>query len=356
MMKTEVLKRLFAARRHYRAGWFDLLRRFVHLAGPERYSPNEIFLLGLLDPALKRGALANFVSKERLLGIQSSLNPRSHYPLTEDKVVFYSHCCKNGLSTPTLFGIRGEGSAALTSVPTARTATELETLLRSLPQDDFVLKPVGGVHGEGVMLLRRNGDVVLDEKGREHSVERLIKRMDSTRYQTWLLQARLYGAPGLAELSGAASLQTARVVTFVDRNGEASVLFAWLRILGGKEVFDNFNFGDAGNFVATLDTQTARVRYALARKREGFGLEEVEVHPVTGHPFRGFELPHGRAAFDLALDAARCFSPLRTIGWDVAITPEGVSLIEGNVTWDPLPTKEDLGAIVDILQQELTKA
>jgi len=40
----------------------------------------------------------------------------------------------------------------------------------------------------------------------------------------------------------------------------------------------------------------------------------------------------------------------------VAITPGGVSLIEGNVTWDPLPTKEDLGAIVDILQQELTAA
>ena len=40
--------------------------------------------------------------------------------------------------------------------------------------------------------------------------------------------------------------------------------------------------------------------------------------------------------------AARAFAPLRTIGWDVAITPDGPSLIEGNVTWDPLPTKRDL--------------
>lgn len=352
MMKTDALKRLFEARRHYCAGWFALLRRFVLLAGPERYSPNEIFLLGLLDPALERGALSKFVSKERLLRVQSNLNPRSHYPLTEDKVVFYSHCCKNGLPTPSVFGVWGEGSSPPPGVPRARTAAELEALCCALPKDDFVLKPVGGVHGEGVMLLRRNGNVVVDEKEREHSAEMLVKRMASTGYQTWLLQARLYAAPGLAELSGARSLQTARVVTFVDRHGEARVLFAWLRILGGTAVFDNFNFGDAGNFVATLDPRTARVSYALARARDGFGLEEVGFHPITGHPFRGFELPHGRTVFDLALDAARCFAPLRTIGWDVAITPEGVSLIEGNVTWDPLPTREDLGALVGVLKRD----
>lgn len=344
--KVVYLKRLLAARRHYRAGWTGCMTRFAHLSGEARYSPNEIFLLGLLDPALGASDLERFVSKERLLAVQRALNPVESFALTEDKVVFYTHCRRHGLATPRVFGVWGQGGGLPDDLEKASTLGEWQSLCRRLPQDEVVLKPVGGVHGQGVMLLRRAGDVFVDQDGRSFSSESLLQRMKSSDYATWLVQERLYGAPGLSELSGTDNLQTARVVTFVDRSGRASVLFAWLRVIGGVEAFDNFNFGEAGNFVATLDTNTATVRYALTRQREGFGLEEIEHHPVTGRPFAGFELPHGRAAFDLAIQAATHFAPLRTVGWDVAITPDGVALIEGNVTWDPLPTREDLGAVV----------
>ncbi len=53
---------------------------------------------------------------------------------------------------------------------------------------------------------------------------------------------------------------------------------------------------------------------------------------------------------DLVRRAALAFAPLRTIGWDVAISDAGPSLIEGNVLWDPLPTRQDLRTVVASLQ------
>jgi hypothetical protein len=37
----------------------------------------------------------------------------------------------------------------------------------------------------------------------------------------------------------------------------------------------------------------------------------------------------------LAERAARTFFPLRTVGWDIALTTDGPALIEGNPFWDP---------------------
>ncbi|MBN9282025.1 MAG: hypothetical protein J0H37_07220, partial [Hyphomicrobium denitrificans] len=49
----------------------------------------------------------------------------------------------------------------------------------------------------------------------------------------------------------------------------------------------------------------------------------------------GFRLPDWTLVTELALRAARTFLPLRTIGWDIALTPDGPVIVEGNRWWDP---------------------
>jgi hypothetical protein len=58
-------------------------------------------------------------------------------------------------------------------------------------------------------------------------------------------------------------------------------------------------------------------------------------HPKTGIPFATVRLPHWPAARLLVCRAALVFAPIRTVGWDVALTTEGPVLVEGNVWWDP---------------------
>ena len=59
-------------------------------------------------------------------------------------------------------------------------------------------------------------------------------------------------------------------------------------------------------------------------------------HPKTGEPFADFQLPHWQEARKLAEHAAMLFLPLRTIGWDLALTDDGPLLLEGNAEWDPV--------------------
>ncbi len=59
----------------------------------------------------------------------------------------------------------------------------------------------------------------------------------------------------------------------------------------------------------------------------------VEQHPITGHRFVGTQLPFWPEAVRVALAAHAAFPEYPSIGWDVAIAPDGPTLIEGNAGW-----------------------
>ena len=71
----------------------------------------------------------------------------------------------------------------------------------------------------------------------------------------------------------------------------------------------------------------------------------MRAHPRTRARLIGYRVPHWPAARDLVERAARAFAPLRTIGWDVAITDGEPCLIEANVTWDTLTGEPRMGDI-----------
>jgi hypothetical protein len=325
------------------------LRRFWTLVRRESFSPNEIFMLNLLDGRAERESGA-FVSKERLTELQCRINPPEHRSAGEDKLAFYLRCTANDLPTPEVLAVSGRAKPGGVAFARIEDDAQWERYFERSAPDAFVLKPVDGSHGTGVLPLCREGSGFVAPNGRSCTAADLLEHMRRLPHSGWLVQRRLWPHGALVALAGTNAMQTIRVVTCADRQGPARVLFAWLRINGGRTLFDNFNFGAAGNLVGAIDLATGRLKYVLQAASGGIGLRSVDRHPVSGAEFAPFVVPAFSDLAALMTRAADAFRPLGTLGWDVAVTEEGPFLIEANWTWDPLPLLESWAPIVNALE------
>jgi len=118
------------------------------------------------------------------------------------------------------------------------------------------------------------------------------------------------------------SCNTVRVYTTAC-GGESEVIYAAARIGNGSSVADNFHSG--GMTVAVDMENGLLVGTAFNAEREHF-----TAHPVTGTVFDGFQIPFWREALAMCREAALVNDRVNVVGWDVAFTPSGPLLIEGN--------------------------
>jgi len=77
---------------------------------------------------------------------------------------------------------------------------------------------------------------------------------------------------------------------------------------------------------ARVDLDSGRINTVAADKQG----QEFSRHPLTDAPITGFQLPCFEEAKQLCLQAMRVVPQVRYVAWDVALTPEGPRLIEGN--------------------------
>jgi hypothetical protein len=59
-------------------------------------------------------------------------------------------------------------------------------------------------------------------------------------------------------------------------------------------------------------------------------------HPDTGHPLSGTSLPRWEDIVALGRRAHDAFGVI-TIAWDIALTPDGLTILEGNCSWSAHP-------------------
>ena len=314
-------------------------------------SADEIYFQRLLDPALTESQLQRSVSKEELLALQNRLNPPALHRRTEDKICFHAFCRQAGLPVPEIFALFDRnGAEDSPEFRVIRGLSGVEQFLRDSPAETFIVKPVDGVNGEGVMRLDRKGVQWRDSHGSACSASGLISSINRTSYVRWIFQRVVQGHSAVRELSGATGLQTVRVVTAVDDCGVVRILAARLRLIYGDIAHDNFECGKTGNVIAILDPENGRILSAVGVARDRYEMQQVTRHPSTHRALIGFEVPNWDAVRELAIAAAHQFRPLCTVGWDVAVTPDEPCLIEGNVTWATLSGDPRMGEIYKYLQ------
>lgn len=118
------------------------------------------------------------------------------------------------------------------------------------------------------------------------------------------------------------SVNTTRMVTVMNENGDVTILATFSRIGNGK-IVDNFN---SGGMTAKVDRDTGVIIEEAVNK-----LGEVyEKHPISQTTIKGFQIPCWKEAREMVIEAAKLSPYVRYVGWDVAMTVDGPTLVEGN--------------------------
>ena len=121
----------------------------------------------------------------------------------------------------------------------------------------------------------------------------------------------------------ARSVNTIRIVTLLSDKGNANFVYALIRVGSGKNDVDNVT---SGGMYTLLSADGEITHPAFCDKTVSYYTE----HPNNGFKFIGFKVPYFKEALELCKKAAKVEPRMRYVGWDVAITPAGPVLVEGN--------------------------
>ena len=117
------------------------------------------------------------------------------------------------------------------------------------------------------------------------------------------------------------SVNTCRIATLLG-DKQQGIVYAFLRIGNGK-VMDNV---DCGGMASRINLETGKLQTVGADKQGNTFIK----HPMTDTSIIGFQIPYWEEAKKMCMEAAMKIPQMRFIAWDVAITENGPTFIEGN--------------------------
>jgi hypothetical protein len=199
--------------------------------------------------------------------------------------------------------------------------------LSSLTQNPYLTidgfcKKLTGLQGAGAFPLKLSGGKIYSA-GTELSTDELQQKITGQ----YLLQERISQHEALSNLHPQ-SVNTMRILTF-NNKGKIELFSAALRIGTKSHNVDNWA---AGGIAVGIDIETGKLRKEGLYK-PGYG-GFAEVHPDSGITLLDYQIPFFKESIEVVCQLHRYLYGIHSIGWDIAITPEGPVFIEANEDWD----------------------
>ncbi len=184
-------------------------------------------------------------------------------------------------------------------------------------------KPFDAGQGRGTFLLKlKEGVIYVNDE-----IVSLTKFLNLIKGK-YLLQERIIQHEVMSAIFPY-SVNTMRLVTFYN-SGDPLLVFGYLRTGTEKNIVDNFK---AGGLAISIHLETGKLfEYGYQNLNGKFRL--IKNHPNTKFKFKDFEIPYFQEAINSVTKSHKCLYGIHSIGWDVAITPEGPIIIEANDEWD----------------------
>lgn len=241
--------------------------------------------------------------------------------ILHNKLNFAYYCENNGISTPKLLG-HNFGNLFFSS----KGKTEIFDLGQLLKYYDEIFATTGAlaIFFRPLGLKGGQGCFKIDRETFPQQLETQYNSLVGGNYtQTEVI--RQHGAISAIHES---SINTLRILTY-NIAGEVQIVSSFIRIGVGNSVVDNLG---SGGLLVGINQELGTLKHKSFKGLE-YGGEEFEEHPDSRLKFKDFKIPYFREACALAKEAARCI-PNGLIGWDIAITPNGPTVIEGNENAD----------------------
>lgn len=209
-----------------------------------------------------------------------------------------------------------------------------------LPGVDLVLKPTRLLQGRAIERWVATGDGHhTDGSGVRLTNDALLahaRERAAAFGQPFLVQPYLRNHPQLESVAGD-MLVTLRLITLVNERGEPELVHAMLRTLASPHsTVDNYTSGGI-HFI--VDVKSGRLGRGMSSDH---GRNPViwASHPATGITIEGRTMPLWDDARAFVAAAHDRFCEYGLIGWDIAITPDGVVAIEANFPPSMDPTDQ----------------
>lgn len=234
--------------------------------------------------------------------------------LVHDKYVFKCLCEYHGLPVPKNFAVirrnRIDGEE-----------TELRDFMLKNGLDRVIVKPVFGGGGRGIHLFSREDPIKLSQ------LEEMDSRYGRFMEEGYLVEEALVQHPELNRINPH-TVNSIRIASMLCPDGSVEFLAAMLKTNASDDPMDNFS---QGGIVIGIDLETGRLKKeGICQYPKG---RVFEWHPLTGSVFLGFQIPFWEDLTAVAARAQRVFHHVKSVGWDIAVTPTGPVIIEGNQDW-----------------------
>ena len=204
----------------------------------------------------------------------------------------------------------------------------LEHFLQDLEGRRLFFKPNYGSGGDRAFLVEfLEDDVKVD--GFRSSYSDLRNRLPSIHEY---INSNFFIAQSVIEQHDAvdnindSSVNTLRILTLYSGDEVLPFRAVW-RIGVSGSIIDNWS---SGGLLIGVDIETGATKGKAWQKKPR---KSFTHHPDSGERISGFEIPFFDDAFDIVKRAHRRLPFVRTLGWDVAITPDGPMIVEVNDKW-----------------------
>jgi Sugar-transfer associated ATP-grasp len=285
--------------------------------------PPSYYAQGLYDTSRIGDAPHYLTRYETKNGLLATLNKQSPKPFAgnemNDKILFAAICAKRGIPhPPTLASFDGRGF-------------KLHGDARALEQDLFCKRRTG-MGAAGVMAFRHDSPGLwIDKRGGQMNWDGVLQALNlGAAGHPMLIQPWLKNHPSIADLAED-SLIAFRIITCMNERRVPEATLAMLRIL--PELEPNWIGVPDEEYAAPIDLDSGALGLLTGDKMRT-SLRRHSRHPVTGSEIRGRVVGEWPALRETALRVHAAVPHRLMIGWDIALTPSGPMVLEGNSNFD----------------------